>query len=483
MKILAKEILVLLQVLPWMILSAVAKPLPGCSQTSEIELYDPIDPAKTICRICPECPEGQGLTPQCGSMVRNDTKIECLQCQANVTYSNSHGIESCKACHECGLKNVIQHCTPDKNRKCGTKCPQGYFLDDNHICQECYFCCDSVSEAQRRQGCKDIGMSRDWQCEKTEQNRYCKDQLAFKKVTPKPTDTEPTVPPNHNTMTEKHVKTQVHDKFATTLPHEPGNNLTRSQILSGDGSTHTTIQGTGNLTVLAESDNSANAAQSTKKDEEKEEHGAVSLRVVLGVVIIIFIISTLALMTSKRVHQFCQFSRTTQRNLADNGELIPLNSICGHTDSGRASPQDNNVTTEEQEECGKEVCKPNPAEIPTDCRISEMEQLRDDEGYLMLFYIQKKLDPLGTSNRKTWRSIGQVFQVSSDDLNMIETEYIARRSPTESLLELLKNREKEPTMREFVQALIICDRYDVAHVICNWPWAKYFVPVHSDVVQ
>jgi len=26
---------------------------------------------------------------------------------------------------------------------------------------------------------------------------------------------------------------------------------------------------------------------------------------------------------------------------------------------------DNNVTTEEQEECGKEVCKPNPAEIPT----------------------------------------------------------------------------------------------------------------------
>jgi len=119
----------------------------------------------------------------------------------------------------------------------------------------------------------------------------------------------------------------------------------------------------------------------------------------------------------------------------------------------------------------------------SDCRISEMEQLRDDEGYLMLFYIQKKLDPLGTSNRKTWRSIGQVFQVSSDDLNMIETEYIARRSPTESLLELLKNREKEPTMREFVQALIICDRYDVAHVICNWPWAKYFVPVHSDVVQ
>ena len=109
-----------------------------------------------------------------------------------------------------------------------------------------------------------------------------------------------------------------------------------------------------------------------------------------------------------------------------------------------------------------------------------MERLHDDEGSLMLFHVKRKLDALETSNRKTWRSIGQVFQVSSDELDMIETEYFARRSPTESLLELLKNREKEPTMREFVRALIICGRHDVANVICKWPWAKYFVPVFND---
>ena len=109
-----------------------------------------------------------------------------------------------------------------------------------------------------------------------------------------------------------------------------------------------------------------------------------------------------------------------------------------------------------------------------------MEQLRDNKNNLMLFHIQKKLDALGTSNKKTWHSIGQVLQVSSDDLDMIETEYIARRSPTESLLELLKNHEKEPTMREFVQALLICGRHDIASVICNWPWEKYFVPVCSE---
>ena len=106
-----------------------------------------------------------------------------------------------------------------------------------------------------------------------------------------------------------------------------------------------------------------------------------------------------------------------------------------------------------------------------------MEQLRDDKGSLMISYVKKKLDVLETSTRKTWRSIGQEFQVSSDDLDMIETEYMARKSPTESLLELLKNRKKEPTMREFVRVLIICGRHDVADVICNWPWGKYFVPV------
>ena len=116
----------------------------------------------------------------------------------------------------------------------------------------------------------------------------------------------------------------------------------------------------------------------------------------------------------------------------------------------------------------------------SDCRISDMEWLTDNEGSLMLFYVKKKLDVLENSNRKTWRSIGQVFQVSSDDLDNTETEYMARRSPTESLLELLKNREKEPTIKEFVEALFICGRHDVADVICNWPWTKHFVPVCNE---
>ena len=108
-----------------------------------------------------------------------------------------------------------------------------------------------------------------------------------------------------------------------------------------------------------------------------------------------------------------------------------------------------------------------------------MEQLHDEEGALMLFYVQKKLDVLRTHTRKNWRDVGLALKISSDDLDLIETDYKADRSPTESLLSKLKNRAKEPTMREFVQALVICDRNDVANFICNWPWEKLFLPVDS----
>lgn len=246
-------------------LSAEGKPLPGCSQTSEIELYDPADPgAGTTCVRCHACPEGQGLSTQCGSRVPKGTIIQCVPCQANVSYSNSRGIESCKACHECGLKNVIKPCTTEKNRICGTKCPQAYYLDHNHICQECYFCCGSVSEAQRHQGCKDIGMSRDWQCEKTEQNQRCKEVL--EKVTTLPTGTKPTA--------------------NTGIKKEQG------------GSIPITSQGTRKEEMVTANDGSA--ILKTKRENEQEEHGAVFLgAIITGVVLIIAIISAFVLLALK----------------------------------------------------------------------------------------------------------------------------------------------------------------------------------------
>jgi len=101
-----------------------------------------------------------------------------------------------------------------------------------------------------------------------------------------------------------------------------------------------------------------------------------------------------------------------------------------------------------------------------------MEQLHDNKGEPMLFYVQRKLDVVGNPDRKTWRSVGYAMNISSDDLDLIETGYKADRSPTESLLAKFKTFTPETTMREFVKALVICQRNDVAHYICNWPWEK-----------
>ena len=109
-----------------------------------------------------------------------------------------------------------------------------------------------------------------------------------------------------------------------------------------------------------------------------------------------------------------------------------------------------------------------------------MEQLYNHKGEPMLFYVQRKLDVQGTPDRKTWRSLGHAMKVSSDDLDLIEGAYKAEKSPTEILLAKFKTFTPEPTMREFVQVLIICQRNDVASYICNWQWEWLLKSVESE---
>ena len=148
-----------------------------CSQLRNFLRYFPDTPeAQTECIACPKCPAGTGLTPLCGTKISNYTTIKCEPCIENETFSDKHdSIESCRSCHDCGLKNIIQRCTPDQNRKCGNKCPERHFLDHNGFCQECYFCCPTVHESARLKNCKDIGMGREWQCLETHQNSLCKE--------------------------------------------------------------------------------------------------------------------------------------------------------------------------------------------------------------------------------------------------------------------------------------------------------------------
>lgn len=194
-----------------------------CSLVRNFLIYYPDDPgAEMECKACPECPLGLGLVPQCGTKITNYTTIKCEPCQQNKTYSDKHGIESCRSCHDCGLTNVIQKCTPYQNRKCGTECPERHYLDDNGFCQECYFCCPSVDETGRMKKCKEIGMGEDWQCPKNDQNKDCKEDFE--------NSTEASVhtinsPPGHNfeanktdTNSSDNIRKPTSSFENTTLP-------------------------------------------------------------------------------------------------------------------------------------------------------------------------------------------------------------------------------------------------------------------------
>ena len=99
-----------------------------------------------------------------------------------------------------------------------------------------------------------------------------------------------------------------------------------------------------------------------------------------------------------------------------------------------------------------------------------MPQLRNNDNQILLHYVQRMLDPLEKQTKKNWRSVGQILNVSEEDLDLIETDYKAGRSPTVSLIDKLSTFSIVPSMRSFVEALVCCKRYDVATNICNWPW-------------
>ena len=97
--------------------------------------------------------------------------------------------------------------------------------------------------------------------------------------------------------------------------------------------------------------------------------------------------------------------------------------------------------------------------------------LRDQHNEVMLFYVQDELDPIETLSMKTWRSVALVLDASPKVGNIVETSNRSMQSPTEPLLQYFKTKgDEEPSMRDFVEALVKCKRHEVARSICNWPW-------------
>lgn len=94
-----------------------------------------------ICLNCPECPEGQGLVPQCGSVAGINATVQCVQCKLGETYSDRHDLSSCKPCTICDInEETISPCTKTKNAVCG-KCNAGYYRAVTGDCHPCSWCC------------------------------------------------------------------------------------------------------------------------------------------------------------------------------------------------------------------------------------------------------------------------------------------------------------------------------------------------------
>lgn len=90
-------------------------------------------------------------------------------------------------------------------------------------------------------------------------------------------------------------------------------------------------------------------------------------------------------------------------------------------------------------------------------------QIRD----VMIFQIQNKLDIPETAQKKAWRSMFLTLKVHPDNFNKI----LSSEDTTFAAIDYFETLgHQQPKLREFVKALIGCGRYDLASIICNWPY-------------
>ena len=118
------------------ILATVLKTAESCSGSKDFTFYDLKNPdAQQTCKRCQTCPPGQGLVKQCGSKVPYGTFTGCKPCVYNETYSEKKDTSHCKPCNRCGLRTVLQRCTPWQNSRCAATCRSGYIMDP--VVDEC----------------------------------------------------------------------------------------------------------------------------------------------------------------------------------------------------------------------------------------------------------------------------------------------------------------------------------------------------------
>ena len=243
---------------------------PICSLTKNYRRYgsngDIVD-----CRPCPECAEGQGLSIPCGSKITNDSKIGCVSCKLNKTYSSKHGVSSCRPCQYCGLRNVIQPCKLNQNRKCGDKCPRGYYFNQN--LKDCL----KVISAQ---------------------------------TTTQSTELTPTVHqnPNHSRPTEKHSKTEPSEDITAPSPHYVPTTSSSIQTqfsssVDGTKPTASPVKTTQASPLLTENGDITSVLPTAKVQKEGEKDSILSTIIITLVVVTILLLLALVIIMCHRTRK------------------------------------------------------------------------------------------------------------------------------------------------------------------------------------
>lgn len=150
------------------------------------------------CIDCGTCPEGQGLSTECGTseLLRFNTMVTCVPCTGGVSFSRYKDSSQCIPCASCSSGQVVdQICSPEQDIKCANKCSSKdrYYDEDMGDCLKCSRCCGRddtdvvVNECQEK-----LGAGSNMVCSFDSSVNRCDD------TTPQPTPSTSYVSPEHD---------------------------------------------------------------------------------------------------------------------------------------------------------------------------------------------------------------------------------------------------------------------------------------------
>lgn len=140
------------------------------------------------CIDCGTCPEGQGLSVECGGseLLPFNSMVNCVACIEGVTFSRYGDSSSCLPCTSCSKGQVVeQSCSPKWDIKCASNCSSKdrYYDVDKGDCLKCSRCCGDDADVVVKECKEKLGAGSNMICSFDSSVNRC-DQ-----TTPQPTRT------------------------------------------------------------------------------------------------------------------------------------------------------------------------------------------------------------------------------------------------------------------------------------------------------